>query len=52
MHHSNDMKARKLALGGIRVLCLANLEVNDIFSIPTIEKTRYIKSNSLVSKTR
>jgi hypothetical protein len=52
MHHSSDLKARKLALGGIRVLCHANLEVTDIFSIPKMEKTRYIKSNSLVGKTR
>ena len=38
MHHSSDLKARKLALAGIRVLCHANLEVTDTFSIPKTER--------------
>jgi hypothetical protein len=50
MHHSSDLKARKLVLSGFRVLCHANLEVTDIFSIHKMNETRYIKSNSLVGK--
>jgi hypothetical protein len=33
MHHSNDLKARILVLGGTAVLSPANVEVTDIFSI-------------------
>jgi hypothetical protein len=41
MHHSSGLRARKPALGGIWVLCHANLEVTDIFSIPKMKKKQY-----------